>query len=115
MEVSQLNEERKRQKISVEALAKKANLPKGTVEKVLFGVVQNPRIDTMRAIEQALGLSPSVGITEEDRAAGAEETMTVSLSAPLYEWVEIGENILESKGEEFFESLIKVLNEISKN
>lgn len=57
MEVNQLNEERKRQKLSVAELAKKAGLPKGTVEKVLFGIVQNPRIDTMQAIERALGLN----------------------------------------------------------
>lgn len=57
MKVSELNEEQKRQNISVKELAKKADLPKGTVEKVLYGVVQNPRIDTMQAIEKALGLS----------------------------------------------------------
>lgn len=57
MEVEELNEERKRQKLSVAELAEKANLPKGTVEKVLFGVVKNPRIDTMQAIERALGIN----------------------------------------------------------
>lgn len=59
MEVEELNEERKRQKLSVAELAEKANLPKGTVEKVLFGVVKNPRIDTMQAINRALGLYTS--------------------------------------------------------
>ena len=56
MDVEKINEERKRQKLSVAELAEKANLPKGTVEKVLFGIVKHPRIDTMQAIERALGL-----------------------------------------------------------
>lgn len=61
MNVEELNSERKRQKLSVSELAEKANLPKGTVEKVLFGIVKNPRIDTMQAIEKALGLdSPAI-------------------------------------------------------
>lgn len=57
MKVTELNEERKRQGLSVAELAQRSNLPKGTVEKVLFGIVQNPRIDTMQAIEKALGIS----------------------------------------------------------
>lgn len=65
MEVEELNEERKRQKLSVAELAEKANLPKGTVEKVLFGVVKNPRIDTMQAINRALGLYTSPQIKKD--------------------------------------------------
>lgn len=57
MKVEELNKIRKLQKMSIAELAEKANLPKGTVEKVLFGVVKNPRIDTMQAIEKALGIS----------------------------------------------------------
>lgn len=59
MDGKQLNEERKRQKISIAELAQRANLPKATIEKVLFGIVQNPRIDTMEAIERALGIESS--------------------------------------------------------
>lgn len=57
MTTEQINEERKKQKMSVAELAEKANLPKGTVEKILFGIVKHPRIDTMEAIEKALGLN----------------------------------------------------------
>ena len=66
MEVEELNEERKRQKLSVAELAEKANLPKGTVEKVLFGVVKNPRIDTMQAIERALGINEKSSPAEQE-------------------------------------------------
>lgn len=57
MKIEELNEERKRQDLSVEDLAKKAGMAKSTVEKILFGITRNPRIDTMQAIERALGLS----------------------------------------------------------
>lgn len=65
MFIEELNEIRKRQKMSVSELAEKANLPKGTVEKVLFGIVKNPRIDTMQAIERALGLYTSPQIKKD--------------------------------------------------
>ena len=54
-----LNLERKKQNMSVQELADKANLPKGTVEKILFGIVKNPRVDTLEAIKGALGMSDS--------------------------------------------------------
>lgn len=58
MKAEKLNKERKRQKLSIAELANKANLPKGTVEKILFGIVKNSRIDTMEAIERALIYTP---------------------------------------------------------
>jgi len=56
MKVEELNKVRKLKKMSIDELAQKANLPKGTVEKVLFGIVKDPRITTMQAIEKALGI-----------------------------------------------------------
>ena len=56
MDIKKLNEERKRLKLSVEELADRAGLPKSTLEKILFGIVKNPRLDTVEAIERALGL-----------------------------------------------------------
>lgn len=54
MNVESINEERKRQGLSIKELSEKAKLPQSTVEKVLFGIVKHPRIDTIQAIEQAL-------------------------------------------------------------
>lgn len=56
MAANKLNERRKQLGMSIEEVAQQANLAKSTVEKVLFGVVKNPRIDTVEAIEKALGL-----------------------------------------------------------
>lgn len=108
MEVSELNEERKKQKMSVEELAKKSNLPKGTVEKVLFGVVQNPRIDTMRAIEKALGISSSLEWTDEERALGVGNHPTF-LSDREREWLELGSEVLRIRGEDYYKVLKKMI------
>lgn len=73
--LSNLNNERKKLGLSIDELAKKANLAKSTVEKVLFGVVKHPRIDTVQAIERALGLAPT--FTAEEQAQGAVNVPTV--------------------------------------
>lgn len=57
LSIEEINEERKRQKISVPELARRAGLPQSTVEKVLFKIVKNPRLDTVQAIERALGIN----------------------------------------------------------
>lgn len=75
MDAKRLNEKRKEMKMSIETLAEKSNLPKSTVEKILFGITENPRYDTIHAIEQALELdktdtkeTASVELTpQEDR------------------------------------------------
>lgn len=49
-------------------LSQKSNIPLQTLRKIFSGKTANPRIDTMQAIEKALGLSPepqSNEITEE--------------------------------------------------
>ncbi len=114
MEAKQLNEERKKQKLSVAALAEKAQLPQGTVEKVLFGVVQNPRIDTMRAIERALGIGgQSLEWTEEDKALGVGNHPTY-LSERERKWMELGSEVLRIKGEAYYEMLEQMIEAVIK-
>lgn len=114
MDVSLLNEERKRQKLSIAELASKANLPKGTVEKVLFGVVQNPRIDTMEAIEKALGISSRSEWSEEERAHGVGKHQ-VFLSEEDWQWLELRNDILQIKGQEFLHSVEVMLHALIKD
>lgn len=70
LSIDEINNERKRQNLSVPALAKLANLPQSTVEKILFKVVKNPRLDTVQALERALGISTE---TEQADKLTAEE------------------------------------------
>lgn len=48
---------KKQNKMTIEEIAKKANLPKGSVQNIFAGYVPNPRIDTVQAIERALGIN----------------------------------------------------------
>ena len=48
---------KKQKKMTIEDIANKANLPKGSVQNIFAGYVPNPRIDTVQAIEQALGIN----------------------------------------------------------
>ena len=58
--------------MTISQIAEKANLPKGTVQNIFCGYIPNPRIDTVKAIEHALGLDePEVSwymLTEEENA-----------------------------------------------
>lgn len=65
MDISIINEERKRQGLSIEELANLANLPKSTVEKIIFGIVKHPRIDTLDALEKALGINEKTPSAED--------------------------------------------------
>ena len=68
MNGKELNEIRKQKKLSFKELSELSNIPKSTIEKVLLEITPHPRIDTVQAIEKALGVSPepqSTEITEE--------------------------------------------------
>ena len=108
MNIEDLNKERKKQKMSVADLANKANLPKGTVEKVLFGIVKHPRIDTMQAIEKALGLKPTADWTDEERAAGAAETKKISITPLEDEMLYLFREVGRKHGEQAQQALITV-------
>lgn len=108
MKVTELNEERKRQGLSVAELAQRSNLPKGTVEKVLFGIVQNPRIDTMQAIEKALGISEGKW-TDADRAGGISERGKITVNADEMEMLDLYNSIGHKFGKTRQETIKKLL------
>ena len=57
MDVEKLKEERKRKKLTFKELSLRSGIPLRTLEDVFSGRTPNPRIDTMQAIEKALGLA----------------------------------------------------------
>lgn len=106
MELTQLNEIRKLKGLSIEDVAKNANLPKGTVEKVLFGIVKHPRIDTMEAIEKALGITSDKieykneeqYTEQEKRLVKAFRTLIPSMQENILELVESMSTTAKEKG-----------------
>ncbi len=70
---------KKQKKMTIEDIANKANLPKGSIQNIFAGYVPNPRVDTVEAIERALGLnekSPS-NVYDVDGLLVYEEIGTV--------------------------------------
>lgn len=47
--------------LTIEDIAKCANLPKGSVQNIFAGYVPDPRVSTVKAIEKALGIQPNAG------------------------------------------------------
>ncbi len=58
---------KKEKKMTIADIATAANLPKGTVQNIFCGYIPNPRIDTIEAIERALGIDkqPTATISNE--------------------------------------------------
>ena len=92
-----LNEERKRQKLSIAELAERANLPKSTVEKILFRIVKYPRIDTLWALAGALGIE--IKNPPDNLSGGAAE------------WMELY-NTLTDENKDLLVSMVKVFAEL---
>lgn len=56
---------KKEKQMTIEQIAKAANLPKGTVQNIFCGYVPNPRTDTVESIERALGIYTSRKIEKD--------------------------------------------------
>ncbi len=60
MEISEIKVVLKERRITYAKLAEMSGVPIQTLQKIFSGLTQNPRIDTMQAIERALGLNEKV-------------------------------------------------------
>lgn len=69
--IETLKARRKALKMTFEDLSSASNIPIRTLENIFHGITRNPRTDTMKAIEHALGLTqeqePAPTYTEEER------------------------------------------------
>ena len=70
--IEELKAAKKAQRMTLDELSARSGIAKRTLEDIFRGKTQNPRIDTMQAIERALGLSadtkksPPPGMTESE-------------------------------------------------
>ena len=67
-----LKAKRKESKMTFEELSSKSGIPLRTLENIFHGVTKHPRIDTMQAIERALGIEeqktpPVQELTEDEQ------------------------------------------------
>lgn len=98
MQISEIKDYMKRNKITYEELAKMTGLSKSTITKIFAGFSKYPRVDTMEAIESALGLSDD--ITAEDIANGwvgiKKESISPKEEEMLIAFRELGNRFGES-------------------
>ena len=94
MEIQAIKKYMKDNHITYDELSKRSGLSISTIKKIFSGISQYPRIDTVQAIERALGLE-SPQWTEEERAQGVTDTVSRKLTAEeddmLALYVEIGQ------------------------
>lgn len=111
MTIQEIKTYLKENKIKYEELAEKTGLSISTIKKIFSGISKYPRVDTMEAIERALGIGDET--TPEELADGLGNYPT-NLSAAEWEWLEIGSEILRVQGQEQFETIKLLLKTFTK-
>lgn len=97
MDLETLKKKKKEKRMTLKQISDISGVPKRTVDDIFCGNTKNPRIDTVQAIEHALGLNT---ITEEERAAGAVDSAKISVNADQMAWLDIYDRIVEKRGKE---------------
>lgn len=95
-------------------LARESGVSRRTIAGIFAGDNrgQNPTIETVQAIERALGLDqPKPAWTEEDKALGVGDH-PVHLSEEEWTWLELRSVLLDVMGKDYLNALIKMLEEI---
>lgn len=101
------NKTRKEQKITLEILSEKSGIALSTIKEIFRGKTATPRIDTVQAIERALGLAPT--FTDEERALGLSDSHAVVLSDKDRQRLNALARAEEILGVEFVDAQIKLL------
>ena len=112
VDIERLKTAKAQQKITYDELSAKSGVPVSTIYDLFRGVTTAPRVDTLQAIERALGLDqPKPAWTEEDKALGVGDH-PVHLSEEEWTWLELRSVLLDVMGKDYLNALIKMLEEI---
>ena len=114
MNILEIKHFMKTKKITQIELAEKSGIPLQTLRGIFSGKTLNPRIDTMQAIENALGLKPTSEWTNEEKALGVGRHATY-LSEDEYKWLELRSEVLRIHGEQYLNTLVTMLKAITNN
>lgn len=71
MDIEYLKKVKKEKKMTLDEISASSGIPKRTLEDVFRGATKHPRIDTVQAIEKALGIEK----TPSEETEGAQEWM----------------------------------------
>ncbi len=112
MNIEPLKKAKKEKKMTYEQLSLESGVPISTIYDLFRGVTTAPRIDTVQAIERALGLAPSI-FTEDDYANGVTDSVRIDVNTRQYEWLELGDKIYE-KGADYYNTVVTMIEAIIK-
>lgn len=111
MEIQAIKKYMKDNHITYDELSKRSGLSISTIKKIFSGISQYPRVDTMQAIERALGLE-SPRWTEEERAQGVTDTVSRKLTAEEDDMLALYGKIGQKKGANAQAMARKILEQI---
>lgn len=100
MEIAAIKQYMKHKKITYDELSRRTGLSKSCITKIFAGYAKYPRIDTMQAIEDALGLNQAkLQVTDTDKAAGIEPKHREILSPDEMDLLDVYRALKDEKGE----------------
>ena len=106
MNIERLKNAKKEKKLTYEELSKSSGVPLSTIYDLFRGVTTAPRIDTMQAIEKALGLDNAY--SDEEISAGSNPTIKKSITPIEHEMLLLFRDIGNKHGEQAQRALITV-------
>lgn len=112
MEIQAIKKYLKENHITYEELAEKSNLSISTIKKIFSGISQYPRIDTMQAIENALGITSQWTEAEIAQGAGIEP---VALEQEELYWVDLLNRVKDKLGEKYLSAVLQMLEMTLQN
>ena len=83
MDIANLKKVKKEKKMTLQQISDLSGIPKRTVDGIFSGKTKNPRVDTMQAIEKALGVIPGENEPAFDRTPTEEEKQLLDLIMQL--------------------------------
>lgn len=83
--IERLKQAKKQKNMTFEELSQKSKIPLSTIYDIFRGITTAPRIDTMQAIEKALGLSCTTDLKEE--SDDVSEPQKLDITAEEYDLI----------------------------
>lgn len=114
MDIEKIKKRKKELGWTHDELAERSGISRTTIARMFSGNPNypSPTVNTVEAIEHALGLDqPKPAWTEEDKALGVGDH-PVHLSEEEWEWLELRSVLLDVMGKDYLNALIKMLEEI---
>lgn len=114
MQNLQFYKTRKKQlQLTNQQISEQSGIPKRTIEDFFRGASENPRIDTVEAINRVLGIKTDADWTGEEKAAGVGRHPTY-LSEDELNWLELRSEVIRTQGEDYLKTLETMIEAVTK-